>query len=96
MKVFMFTCNCSIIHNLMFLSTYGRHCQRKGANPITIFRPTIPFFHDETTIRRIQIRQDTPDNKNLDQVSAKCLLSFKRIRGDRCFIFLTKLALSKR
>ena len=28
-----------------------------------MFRPTIPFLHDETTIRRIQIRQDTPDNK---------------------------------
>ena len=63
----------------MFLSAYGLHWQRKGANPITIFRPTIPFFRDETTIRRIQIGQDTTDNKNLDQVSAKCLLSFKRI-----------------
>ena len=55
----------------MFLSTYGLHCQRKGVNPINIFRPTIPFFHDETIIRPIQIRQDTTDDKNLDQVSAK-------------------------
>ena len=59
--------------------------REKGQTPVTIFRHTIPFFHDETTIRRIQIRQDTTDNKNLDQVSTKCLLSFKTIREARCF-----------
>ena len=74
----MFTCSCSIIHNLMFLSTYGRHCQRKGANPITIFRPTIPFLHDETTIRQIQIRQDTPDNKKSWSSERKMFVKFQK------------------
>ena len=78
----MFTCNCFIIHNLMFLSTYGRHCQRKRDKPDNYISSYFSLFSmTKPIIRGIQIRQDTPDNKKLDQVSsAKCLLSFKRIR----------------
>lgn len=52
--------------------------REKGQTPVTIFRHTIPFFHDETTIRRIQIRQDTPNDKTTWSGERKMFVKFQK------------------